>query len=561
MAEVLRIYDPITQEFSYCTHPLLFQGRSWRMKRALRAFRANSGKELKAAKGELAKDPVWNARDRMYEQPVHPDDVLEKVFFEAIIKAIDEDSIDATMHSLVINDAGVRGLLQSYAKEFGLDYFSMDDLLVLGTALTFDTDEEPEYWETRPPYTAVLVPEWPPSVLIEWESRLENHEREGLYQLWREWYACSEYRMIEGDPRVRILPWEKWKEEKEVDHGEPERPGLLAAICFPLNWDATSKAFHDEVLVADFELNPDYERRKGKEIDEWKMAIKRLYSKESMYNKMVEEMLVSMVQFVDELLAQGGDFKTKRSNVLKGINEKIQANLLGCKTCLERQSKVRAELLGTRNKWLKETEAISGRYLSSRHLVKRVGVDTIHREKLSQLRDIDVMLAAHYSDLGTINAELDNLEKELRDFYLLRSELNELTTADSLKKRRSVLDNGEGTSPCVKNLMFFEAEMLIIRGLAGANLAQLHRTYELDFTDRWDREEGAQVLYQEISGNTQELKGHVNNARKMRVPPLSDDYLWDKYGPEEPNFEEEHGTQAGFSLEFLHRVFNVQEPK
>jgi hypothetical protein len=132
---------------------------------------------------------------------------------------------------------------------------------------------------------------------------------------------------------------------------------------------------------------------------------------------------------------------------------------------------------------------------------------------------------------------------------------------DSLNKRRSVLDSGEGTSTNVKKLMFFEAEMLIIRGLACVNLAQLHRTYELDFTDRRDREERAQVLYQEVSGNTQELKGHVNNARKIRVPPLSDDYLWDKYGPEEPSFEEEHGTHAGFSLEFLHRVFYMQEPK
>ena len=329
MAEVLRIYDPIAQEFSYCTHPLLFQGRSWRMKRALRAFRANLGKELRVAKDELAKEPVWNARDRMYEKPVHPDGELERLFSQDMITAIDEDSTDATMYSLVMHDASVRELLQSYAKGFGLDYLSVDDLLVLGTALTYDTDEEPEYWETRPAYNAVLVPEWPPSVLIEWESRLENDEREGLYKLWREWYACSEYKMAKGDPRIKILPWEKWEEEKAVDHGEAECPRYLAAICFPLNWDATSKTFHDEVLAAISELNPDYERGKAKEIDEWKMAIKGLYGKESMYSEMVEEMLVSIVQFFDEMLAKGGDFKTNRSNALKDINVTSQFNRVG----------------------------------------------------------------------------------------------------------------------------------------------------------------------------------------------------------------------------------------
>ena len=89
----------------------------------------------------------------------------------------------------------------------------------------------------------------------------------------------------------------------------------------------------------------------------------------------------------------------------------------------------------------------------------------------------------------------------------------------------------------------------------------LAMTYELDFTDSNDRGERSQVLYQKDSGTTESLRNHIKNARRPKVPQMSDDYLWEKYGPEGPNFDEEPSMFAGFPREFLHRVFNLQMPE
>ncbi len=556
MFEVLRIFDPVTKKTQTFSDYSLLGHRIGRMEGSLRKLRHKESKNLIHMRGELEMNPVWTARNKEYEKMLGP--WVEDIPFEVVVNAEDTDDVGPCLYSLLTNDTKVLTLLQGYAKKLRLDHVSIDDLIILGAALSFEEGQEPEYWHRRKPYTAILVPEVPPCILVEWESRLDQAEWLVLYKLWDEWYRGSQYRQIEQEPITRISFWMEWREKAGIDLDVLELPKTLAGISLPVAFTYSGSHLVEIISEAERKLDPEYVKLRDTLPSEWKMEIKRLYNQQGKYCRMVDEMLYRVLDAFCDVLEDNKEFKAKRDNILRETEESIRRHLADCNRLLREQHAFGGTISEAGRVWRKSASIVVDKCLSSQHFMLQVQSDEELRKQLFSLQKLDAELTEYVSARRSAITDLERLEKELLFLYLLRKELGVAKTKTIFIQRLNRRE--EIVSAYVGHLMTHLAQIYLIRK-DSPNVDILAETYELDFTDSNDRGERSQVMYQKVSGTTESLRNHIKNARRPKVPLMSDDYLWAKHGPEGPSFDEEPSMYAGFPREFLHRVFYLQMPE
>lgn len=553
MFEVLRIFDPITEKTQTFSDYSLLGHRTGRMEGLLRKLRHKESKNLIHMRGELEKNPVWTARNKEYEKMLDP--WVEDIPFEVVVNAEDTGPC---LYSLLTNDTKVLTLLQGYAKKLRLDHVSIDDLITLGAALSFEEGQEPEYWHRRKPYTAILVSEVPPCILVEWESRLDQTEWLVLYKLWDEWYRSSQYRQMEQEPITRISSWMEWRKKEGFDLDRLGIPKTLAAISLPVASTYSVSHLMDIISEAERKLDPKHVKLRDTLPSEWKMEIKRLYNEQGRYCRMIDEMLYRVLDAFGDVPEDNNEFKVKRESVFCETEESIRRHLEDCRRLLKGRRVLGGKMSEVEMFWLKGASIVSDNCLSLQHFMLRVQSDEELRKQLFSLQKLDAELTEYVSARRSAITDLERLEKELLFLYLLRKELGVAKTKTIFIQRLNRRE--EIVSAYVGHLMTHLAQIYLIRK-DSPNVDILAETYELDFTDSNDRGERSQVMYQKVSGTTESLRNHIKNARRPKVPLMYDDYLWAKHGPEGPSFDEEPSMYAGFPREFLHRVFYLQMPE
>ncbi len=556
MFEVLRIFDPMTKKTQTFSDYSLLGHRTGRMEGSLRKLRHKERKNLIHVRGELEKNPVWTTRNKEYEKTLNP--WVEDIPFEVVVNAEDTDDVGPCLYSLLTNDTKVLTLLQGYAKKLHLDHVSIDDLLTLGAALSFEEGQEPEYWHRRRPYTAILVPEVPPCILVEWESRLDQAEWLVLYKLWDEWYKGSQYRQMEQEPITRIGSWMEWREKEGFDLDGLGLPKTLAAISLPVASTYSGSHLVEKISEAERKLDPKYVKLRDTLPSEWKMELKRLYNEQGRYCRMIDEMLYRVLDAFGDVPEDNKEFRVKCESVLRETEESIRRHLEDCKRLLKGRRVLGEKISEVEMVWLKGASIVSDNCLSLQHFMLRVQSDEELRKQLFSLQKLAAELTEYVSARRSAITDLERLEKELLFLYLLRKELGVAKTKTIFIQRLNRRE--EIVSAYVGHLMTHLAQIYLIRK-DSPNVDILAETYELDFTDSNDRGERSQVMYQKVSGTTESLRNHIKNARRPKVPLMYDDYLWAKHGPEGPSFDEEPSMYAGFPREFLHRVFYLQMPE